>query len=278
MAIEGLKNLLVGFTKDDARPSCAAAYAISLARQAGAHLTIQGLSARIVVAAVVATEFAQGLVADDNQRRLALAEAATDSARQDAAAQGVPCTSEAMQLPLTDAASALGRRARLHDLTIMDGPEDLLSFPRAMVEEVLFTSGRPAIILPRAAESFQPGHVMVAWDGSAAAARAVNEAMPFLRAAEEVSLVAVAEAKKEAMIPGSEIAPHLARHGVNATVVDLQPGTRDVATALREQAQTRRTSLIVMGAFVHSWWREVTLGGVTEAFLEKPPAPLFLAH
>jgi nucleotide-binding universal stress UspA family protein len=278
MSVQGIKDLFVGFTKDDDRVSCAVPYALSLARQAGAHLTVQGISSKIVVAHVLASEMAQGLVTEDNQRRLALAERAAEAARQDAAALGVPCTAQTVQLRLSDAAQEFGRQARMHDLTIMDRPSDLLSFPRALVEEALFASGRPAIVLPAGTTEFRLGHVMVAWDGSDRAARALGAAMPFLRAAERVSLVAASEPKKQAMIPGAEIAPHLARHGIEATLLDLDLKDRDPAEALRDQAHTTRTDLIVMGAFVHSWWRQVTLGGVTEAFLEDPPAPLFLCH
>ncbi|NNM73776.1 universal stress protein [Enterovirga sp. DB1703] len=276
--MEGVKNLLVGFTKDDDRTSCAVAYGLALAQEAGAHVTIQGVSSKIVVAQPIASSVAQGLVADDNRRRLALAEAAAEAARRDAAAKGVPCVAQTVQMRLTDAAAVFGRQARLHDLTIMDRPSDLLSFPRALLEEALFASGRPAIVLPEGRTDFRLEHVMVAWDGSARAARALNEAMPFLRAAESVSLVAASEKGKDEAIPGSEIAPHLARHGIEATLVDLPVGAGGAAETLRQQAQVRRTDLIVMGAFVHSWWRQVTLGGVTEDFLENPPAPLFLSH
>lgn len=278
MALQGVKDLLVAFTKDDDRTTCAVPYALGLAREAEAHLSVQGISSKTVVAHVIASPAAQGLVADDNRRRLGLTQRAAESARLDAAALGVRCSADVAQLPPGEAAAALGRQARRHDLTIVDRPADLLSLPRAFVEEVIFASGRPAIVLPEGRAEFRLGHVMIAWDGSARAARALSGAMPLLRAAESVSVVAATELNKVAMIPGAEIAPHLARHGLETTVLDLDLNGRDAASALREQAHSRRTDLVVMGAFVHSWWRQVTLGGVTEAFLEDPPAPLFLCH
>ena len=278
MGISAIRDLLVGFTKDDDRASCAVPYALGLAREAGAHVTIQGISSRIVVSHVLASDLARGLVTDDNRRRLTLVAQAAEEARLEASARGIRCSAQSTQLPMLEASKAFGAQARVHDLTVLDRPSDLLSFPRALVEEVLFASGRPAIVLPEGSDTFRLGHAMVAWDGSAQAARAIGAAMPLLQAAESVTIVAVAEEEKGSLIAGAEIAPHFARHGIEADLLDLDTSGRDAAQTLRAQAHTKRTDLIVMGAFVHSWWRQVTLGGVTEAFLDDPPAPLFLCH
>jgi len=78
-------------------------------------------------------------------------------------------------------------------------------------------------------------------------------------------------------IPGAEVAPHLARHGVKATINDLTAQRGDVAETLRNQAGLFRADMIVMGAFAHSWIREVVLGGVTQSLLKKSPMPLFMS-
>jgi nucleotide-binding universal stress UspA family protein len=102
--------------------------------------------------------------------------------------------------------------------------------------------------------------------------------MPFLRAAEVVEIVSVTEPEELHMsVPGAEFAPHLARHGVNVTVVDV-PVTDGVAETLRNQAKMLRADMIVMGAYGHSRIRELLFGGVTRSLLKSSPAPLFLAH
>ena len=119
---------------------------------------------------------------------------------------------------------------------------------------------------------------LVAWDGSAKAARAVKDALPLLAAAQRVELVTVSgEKDKSRFAPAAEAARRLARHGLDVDVVELSVEHRDVAETLRHRAIEVGADLIVMGAFVHARLRELILGGTTQSLLRSSPVPLFLS-
>src|SRR5215203_7023816 len=108
--------------------------------------------------------------------------------------------------------------------------------------------------------------------------RALNDAMPLLRAADAVEVVSVAGEKDLlGAVSGAEVAPHLARHGVNVSVENLVAKQGDVAETLRGHAGQFRADMIVMGAYAHSWIRQVVLGGVTQSLLKESPVPLLMA-
>lgn len=219
------------------------------------------------------------LVASENFRRRSLSELLAARARGDAASAGVVCTAESPHLAYTDLLDVFAAQARVHDLTVLDAEAVALNLDRGLIEKALFGSGRPLIVVPPGCETFAARRIIVAWDGSAQAARALNDAMPLLRAADAVEVVSVAGEKDLSnAVPGAEVAPHLARHGVEATVKDLVAHHGDVAETLRNQAGLYRADMLVMGAFAHSWIREVVLGGVTRSLLKESPVPLFLSH
>ena len=128
-------------------------------------------------------------------------------------------------------------------------------------------------------EVFRARRIIVAWDGSGRAARAAADALPFLRAAEAVEVVAVTGEKDlPASVTGADIAPHLTRHGVNVTVQSLPALNCDVAETLRNHATLTRSDMIVMGGYVHSRLREMVFGGVTQSLLKQSPVPLLLSY
>jgi nucleotide-binding universal stress UspA family protein len=207
-----------------------------------------------------------------------LAELLAARARDSGLAGGIICTTESPQLTYPDLLDAFAVQARVHDVIVLDAEPIALDLDRGLIEKALFGSGRPVMIVPAGYETFSSRRIIVAWDGSAKAARALNDAMPFLCAAEAVEVVSIAGEKDlSRAIPGAEVAPHLARHGVKATINDLVAHQGDVAETLRNQAGLFRADMIVMGAFAHSWIREVVLGGVTQSLLKKSPVPLFMS-
>jgi len=140
-------------------------------------------------------------------------------------------------------------------------------------------SGRPLLVVPQGREVFAGDRIIVAWDGSAKAARALNDALPLLRAATQVELVSVTGEKGLAhAVPGAEIAPHLARHGVTVNVLALPAMDGDVAETLRNHSHLTRADMVVLGAYVHSRLRETMLGGTTQSLLKDAPVPLFLSY
>ena len=136
----------------------------------------------------------------------------------------------------------------------------------------------PDLIARLTARARLADRVVIAWYGSAQAARAANDALPFLRAAEAVEIVSVVGEKDlSTSAAGAEFAPHLARHGVNVSV-NVLPVVGDVTEPLRTQVGLFRADMLVMGAYRHSRLQEWFLGGVTQSLLSRSPVPLFLAH
>jgi nucleotide-binding universal stress UspA family protein len=275
-----IRDILVGTAVEgECEPaSSAIGYGLTLAKAAGAHLTVQSASWRLSGGDTWLGEFDHAGDAVIDRRLDALARSIANSSAGDAAQAGVVCTTEAPSLPYPDIVSRLAAQARLHDLTVLDAGPRTYDLDREMIEKALFQSGRPVIAVPPGHAAFSARRIVVAWDGSAQAARAANDALPFLRAAEAVEIVSIGdEAAIQAEVPGAEFAPHLARHGVNVTVNDL-PSGEGVADTLRNQAGLFRADMIVMGAYRHSPTRGYFFGGVTRSLLRESPAPLFLAR
>lgn len=278
--IPGIRDVLVGIAeegRDDGHES-ALAYALALAGTAGAHLTVQSAARRLTVVAGAAWGVVQELVASENGRLRVLAQAAAGRAAADAAGLGITCTTEASALAYPDLIARLTARARLADLTVLEAGTREIDIERDLIDAALFGSGRPVVVVPPGCRTFGARRVVVAWDGGPQAARAANDALPFLRLAEAVEIVSVVGEKDlSASVAGAEFAPHLARHGVAVSVNDL-PVVGDVAETLRTQAGLFRADMLVMGAYRRARFREWLLGGVTRSLLLRSPVPLFLAH
>lgn len=278
--LAAFRDILVAVTEEGRGDEAEAAlgYGLSLAATAGAHLTVQSAARRLTMVAGAGLGFVNDIVAGENRRLRILAEAVAERVAGDAANAGVTCTTEAPALAYPDLIARLTARSRLADLTVLDAETREVDLDRDLIDGLLFGSGRPLIVVPPGRASFCARRVVVAWDGSAQAARAANDALPILRAAEAVEIVSVVGEKDLAVsVAGAEFAPHLARHGVRISVNDL-PVVDDVAEALRTEAGLFRADMLVMGAYRHSRLQEWFLGGVTQSLLARSPVPLFLAH
>ncbi len=272
--VQNIEDVLVGLTKESGPDeiSSALGYGLSLAQQAGAHVTVQTFSVKLQLTNQWIATFAAGLVQAENQRFHALAQAAAASAR-------VACSTVSQHLSYRELAVAFRTQARLHDLTIVDAEPEALVPDRELIGALLMGSGRPLLVVPPGWDTFQARRILFAWDGSARAARAAADALPFLQAAEAVEVVAVTGEKDlPVTVPGADIAPHLTRHGVNVKVRPLPALRGDVAETLRNHATLTLADIIVMGGYVHSRLREMVFGGVTQSLLRQSPVPLFMAY
>jgi nucleotide-binding universal stress UspA family protein len=164
-------------------------------------------------------------------------------------------------------------------VTVLDAEPDPLSLGRGFLEEALVNGGLPLLIVPRGVDAFRAERIVIAWDGSSRAARAVHDALPFLAAADQVEIVSVVGEKDlSTSLPGADLAPHLIRHGVNCTVKELTAQSGDAGATLRSQLGLFRADMLVMGGFVHSRWRQMVLGGITQTMLKNCPVPLLLSY
>ncbi len=198
-------------------------------------------------------------------------------------AAGVSAEARLMQGMSEEFPHDFARAARHADLAILGQPRDgdPLIGQYALVERCLFASGRPVIIVPAAPDKpALKGTIAAAWDGSAEAARAINDALMFLKpAARVVLVVGVMGSQDEEHGPQTDdIIGHLKRHGVMAEAMRVKAGEGDIGRLLLSTAKTLGADLMVMGAFHHSRWREFILGGVTLTVLEEATIPLFMAH
>lgn len=173
--------------------------------------------------------------------------------------------------------------SRLRDLTILPIPQGgyVSQFDAQWdVETILFQSGHPAIVVPDGA--IGPGAfdtVIVAWDRSRAAARAIADAIPILQTAKQVRVLTVTGEKPiESQHAGAELACHLGFHGVDCVIDELDAEGRSIGEVLQAHVATHRAKLLVMGAYGHSRLQEFVLGGATRSMLGKPPTALFLSH
>src|SRR5262249_37066669 len=147
-----------------------------------------------------------------------------------------------------------------------------------VAEGALFESGRPLILVPYIHKAgLKLDRVMVCWDGSRPAARAVADAMPLLTRAGQVDVVIVEQVKSDEM-PGADVAAHLARHGLKVTVERVARGDVDVKDALLNYAADSAADMIVMGGYGHSRMREFILGGVTRGMLASMTVPTLMSH
>ncbi len=184
-----------------------------------------------------------------------------------------------------DVPALLVDHARLADLTILPTPEiaHVAQFDaRWYAETIIFESGHPAIVLPRDRQSTTSvalDSVIIAWDKSRAASRAIADALPILQKAKRVRLLTVVGEKPLASKrPTAELAQHLALHDVNAVVEEVNAEGRTIGKVLDDQVKGFGADLLVMGAYGHSRLREFVLGGATNSMLSKPPTAVFLSH
>src|SRR5258705_7839290 len=151
-----------------------------------------------------------------------------------------------------------------------------------MIETSLFQSGRPLMVVPYIQkDGLKLDHVVCCWDGSRAAARAINDGLPLLVKATTVDLLIVLNEKTNTSpneIRGAEMAKHLARHDVKVQIVTISAADFDVTKAILSYVADISGTLIVMGGYGHPKLREVILGGVTRDMLKSMTVPVFMAH
>jgi nucleotide-binding universal stress UspA family protein len=280
MPLERFRNIFVPVSPDrEGRLPAAVDYALSLAEPAKMHVTFHLMGQLFEAPYTMAPGFVGSLTGPANAEEKARLAKAEGRLRRRMAAADMPYGIESHQLPHATHLARAVHQARLHDLTIADAPIENLAFGRALAEELLFNTGRPLICVPAGARTFKASRILVAWDGTARAARALNDAITILANADHVEIVSITNEKDlTKLVPGTEVAPQLARHGVAVDVVALSPVHGDAGEALRERAALAGIDMIVMGAFAHSRWRQMILGGVTDSMFEKATVPVFMSH
>jgi nucleotide-binding universal stress UspA family protein len=259
----------------------AGTYAISVAEMFEAHLVGIAVSYEPVIPGTVMggvpPEVIEGQRAESNKR----ANAAIARFEQAAKRTGISMESRVITASVSGAADQIGRIARRFDLAVVGQPGRKPSLPDQVVDEgVLFESGRPVVFVPFVQTSgVKLDRIMVCWDGSRTASRAVADAMPFLKKARQVEIVIVSgKPARDDELPGADLGQHLARHGLNVGVKRITSPDIDVPSTILSHAADTSADMIVMGGYGHSRLREFVLGGVTRGLLESMTVPVLMSH
>jgi nucleotide-binding universal stress UspA family protein len=170
----------------------------------------------------------------------------------------------------------LRRYGRVADLIVLPRPVgDMDISIRLSLEAALMETGRPLLLVPSKAPAKIGANIAIAWNGSTEAARAVDEAKPFLENARKVTILTAAEKGTDFNPEGLQ--SFLSWHGVKAPIEKVRAGG-DVGKGLLNAATRVGADLLVMGAYSHSRVREMILGGVTRYVLSNVTMSALMAH
>ena len=179
-----------------------------------------------------------------------------------------------------DGTAQIAAMARLADLTILLQPDyERDTFDNTLPVEVLFQCGGPVLFIPythKGPLNFK--RIGIAWNGSRLAARAVRDARPFLKDAQEITIMSVNEPSKHEIPSAGDLATHLARRGLTAKLERAAADDIDVQSTILSMAAATGLDLIVMGAYGHSRLQEWLLGGVTRGMLQSMTVPTLMSH
>ena len=183
----------------------------------------------------------------------------------------------------SDMTEGVTAMARLHDLVVMQqtDPDAVPSGLRP--GEVVLAAGRPALIVPYAGEITEIGRrVLVAWNGTREAARALFDALPLIDGAEAVTVLEVdppaGVADGDPVLRAGHVVAALARRGVAAKAETLASGDAPAADVILSAAADAAADLIVMGAWGHSRLREYVMGGASRGILDEMTVPVLMSH
>lgn len=181
-----------------------------------------------------------------------------------------------------DLAEIVVQHGRVADLVIASQTDPdwdfapVLDFP----ERLALSAGRPVLVIPNAGALTEIGRsVLIAWNGSREASRAVFDAMPLLQRAASVRVLGLSEpARRGAGEPDISLAATLARHGVKAEAVQSVARSGEIGEAILSRLAETDADLLVMGAWGHSRLRELVFGGVTRHISRHMSVPTLLSH
>jgi nucleotide-binding universal stress UspA family protein len=275
-----IKDLVVNLGLGKGR-DVAAEYAISIAGAFDAH----ACAVAFAYEPLVPPSVMGGIPADVIDAQWAASEDAANVAIAsfEAAAKraGIAAEHRRLAASLGGAGDLFGRLARRFDLAVTAQAEPKSGAAHALIiEGALFGSGRPVVVVPYIQQDgLKLDRVMICWDGSRPAARAIADAMPFLARAAAIEVVIVASGREKSdEIPGVDMGEHLARHGLKVDVKRIVSTDVDVPNTILSQAADSGADFIVMGGFGHSRLREFVLGGATQGILGAMTVPTLMSH
>jgi nucleotide-binding universal stress UspA family protein len=276
------RNILVHIpTERSVRPAVDGA--ISLAVSTGAHLDALAIGYEATNMPLVSEGGAAVASIYEFEREGALerAEAVLRIFDADARKADISYTTRAVSAIPAEARAIISASARLHDLTVVAQPEtDHDSYDNVIPQEVLFQAGGPVLFMPYIFRgTFAPKRIGICWDGSRLAARALRDAMPLLRKADTLTVIAVTGS--EWVLPESStdhLLQYLAKSGLQAREASFVSSGSDIQAQILSIAADENLDLLVMGGYGHSRLQETLLGGVTRYMLQAMTVPVLMSH
>jgi len=173
---------------------------------------------------------------------------------------------------------AIGRAARVADLSIAALPgKEGGSIEVDLIENLLVSSGKPVLLVPRTGLAAYPENILICWDGSRSAARAMEAALAFLTAAKTIRIVTLKTVDADTPDLDEAIA-YLGMHGLKATADLIAKPKGSLSKRILDEADNAGSDLIVMGGYSHRRFGEAIFGGVTRYMLERSDRAIFMAH
>jgi nucleotide-binding universal stress UspA family protein len=166
---------------------------------------------------------------------------------------------------------------RVSDLIVVQRPSSISVHGQRCFDAAVFESGRPTLVIGEKLPCDITDHIMIAWNGSLQASRAVLGAVPLLHLASRASIFAAPQSESEG-VDATNLAEALSWHGIRAHQVPGPRGGNSTGGALVSAAVEQQATMVVMGAYTHSRLRQSFLGGVTRHLLTHAPVPLLMSH
>jgi nucleotide-binding universal stress UspA family protein len=275
-----IKDLVVNLTGGHPQ-NFAADYAISLAQAFEAHLVGIGFIYEPIVPGSVLGGVPTDLIEIQREENSKTAKEAIARFEERARASNLVPESRLIDASIAGAADLFGRIARRFDVAVAgQARREQGASEELLIEGALFGSGRPVIVVPVTQTApVKLDRVMLCWDGSRPAARAIADAIPFMTRAHAVEIVVViGERDKSGEITGANMKRHLARHGIDVEIKRIAAGGADAQSTIVKHATESGADFLVMGGYGHSRLREFILGGVTRSILRAMPVPVLMSH
>ncbi|KRP93708.1 universal stress protein UspA [Bradyrhizobium pachyrhizi] len=255
---------------------------ISFAQSTGAHLDAMaiGYERTIIPLAALGGAAVTSVFEIEQAHALERAEAALRIFDLRARSAGISYASRALSAVPAEARRSICASARVHDMTIVTQPQSGYdSYDNVIPKEILSQAGKPVLYLPSVFHgALSARQVGICWDGSRPAARALHDAMPLLREADALTIIAITAAHK---IPAESSTEHLeqylARSGLPAKVVSL-PASKSAHRALLSLVADESLDLLVMGGYGRCRLRERLRGSLAGDLLRANSVPVLMSH
>lgn len=275
-----LKDVLV-YLSSGAAGEGVARYAVSVGQAFDAHIAGVAFAFEPVIPASVMGGVSADLIEAQRAENERAAKQAVERFEKVAEAAGASFGTRLLGGTVAGSADTFGQVARRFDVSVVGQAEpNSLGAEDLVAEAALFNSGRPVIMVPYIQkDGIKLDRIVVCWDGSRTAARAMGDALPFLTRAKTVDVLIVAsDPPKSDETPGADVGQHLARHGIKVEVRRVQRADVDVGNTILSYAADNGTDFLVMGGYGHSRLRQFILGGVTRSMLQSMTVPVLMSH